>query len=231
VVQRQAWKVADQLGWDTTYDAEFVAGRGSRPIPSSPRMKIWRGRSRVSSRPQLSTHSARPDRRKRKEPFRTAHATRLEGSLSSGPFRRASCASGRSVSGEAVPESEGRDQVERECSRDRRDSDPGSAPVSLAQGEPQQAGGDRAEPCADDRRGEGGQRPRPDVEHLRREDEPKGDDRGRERLDAECLSHQRGDWLLDAVGIRAAARSCLMKTVALRPPVAGGGDSMRRRSA
>lgn len=24
-LQRQAWKVADQLGWETTYDAEFVA--------------------------------------------------------------------------------------------------------------------------------------------------------------------------------------------------------------
>jgi predicted nucleic acid-binding protein len=25
VLQRSAWKVAEQLGWDTTYDAEFVA--------------------------------------------------------------------------------------------------------------------------------------------------------------------------------------------------------------
>ena len=25
VLQRQAWKVAEQLGWETTYDAEFVA--------------------------------------------------------------------------------------------------------------------------------------------------------------------------------------------------------------
>jgi indolepyruvate ferredoxin oxidoreductase alpha subunit len=25
VLQRQAWKVADQLGWQTTYDAEYVA--------------------------------------------------------------------------------------------------------------------------------------------------------------------------------------------------------------
>lgn len=25
VLQRQAWKVADQLGWETTFDAEFVA--------------------------------------------------------------------------------------------------------------------------------------------------------------------------------------------------------------
>jgi predicted nucleic acid-binding protein len=25
VLQRQAWKIADQLGWDTTYDAEYVA--------------------------------------------------------------------------------------------------------------------------------------------------------------------------------------------------------------
>lgn len=24
VLQRTAWRVADQLGWDTTYDAEFV---------------------------------------------------------------------------------------------------------------------------------------------------------------------------------------------------------------
>jgi predicted nucleic acid-binding protein len=25
VLQRAAWRVADQLGWETTYDAEFVA--------------------------------------------------------------------------------------------------------------------------------------------------------------------------------------------------------------
>jgi len=25
VLQRQAWKVADELGWQTTYDAEYVA--------------------------------------------------------------------------------------------------------------------------------------------------------------------------------------------------------------
>src|SRR5205814_7982435 len=25
VLQRQAWKVADQLGWETTFDAEYVA--------------------------------------------------------------------------------------------------------------------------------------------------------------------------------------------------------------
>ena len=25
VLQRRAWKVADQLGWETTFDAEFVA--------------------------------------------------------------------------------------------------------------------------------------------------------------------------------------------------------------
>lgn len=25
VLQRQAWKVADQLGWESTYDAEYVA--------------------------------------------------------------------------------------------------------------------------------------------------------------------------------------------------------------
>ena len=25
VLQRQAWKVADELGWETTYDAEYVA--------------------------------------------------------------------------------------------------------------------------------------------------------------------------------------------------------------
>jgi predicted nucleic acid-binding protein len=25
VLQRTAWKIADQLGWETTYDAEFVA--------------------------------------------------------------------------------------------------------------------------------------------------------------------------------------------------------------
>ena len=25
VLQRTAWKIADQLGWETTFDAEFVA--------------------------------------------------------------------------------------------------------------------------------------------------------------------------------------------------------------
>ena len=25
MLQRKAWKIADQLGWETTYDAEFVA--------------------------------------------------------------------------------------------------------------------------------------------------------------------------------------------------------------
>ncbi len=25
VLQRRAWKVAEELGWETTYDAEFVA--------------------------------------------------------------------------------------------------------------------------------------------------------------------------------------------------------------
>ena len=25
VLQRQAWRVADELGWETTYDAEYVA--------------------------------------------------------------------------------------------------------------------------------------------------------------------------------------------------------------
>jgi indolepyruvate ferredoxin oxidoreductase alpha subunit len=25
VLQRQAWKTADELGWETTYDAEYVA--------------------------------------------------------------------------------------------------------------------------------------------------------------------------------------------------------------
>ena len=25
MLQRQAWKVADELGWQTTYDAEYVA--------------------------------------------------------------------------------------------------------------------------------------------------------------------------------------------------------------
>lgn len=28
VLQRQAWKVADRLGWETTYDAEYVALTG-----------------------------------------------------------------------------------------------------------------------------------------------------------------------------------------------------------
>jgi indolepyruvate ferredoxin oxidoreductase alpha subunit len=25
VLQRRAWKIADELGWETTYDAEYVA--------------------------------------------------------------------------------------------------------------------------------------------------------------------------------------------------------------
>ena len=53
VLQRQAWKVADELGWETTYDAEYVAltklqaDASSRPTPSS------RRRSRALSRRRL----------------------------------------------------------------------------------------------------------------------------------------------------------------------------------
>ena len=63
VLQRQAWKVADQLGWETTYDAEYVALTKlqadvfvtcdddlARPPPAS-------------SRRRRSTRCARPERR------------------------------------------------------------------------------------------------------------------------------------------------------------------------
>ncbi len=50
VLQRKAWRVADQLGWATTYDAEFVALTQLRRTSSSPPTTIWRERSRASSR-------------------------------------------------------------------------------------------------------------------------------------------------------------------------------------
>ena len=40
-LQRQAWKVADQLGWETTYDAEYVALtmlQGDALVTSNPRL-------------------------------------------------------------------------------------------------------------------------------------------------------------------------------------------------
>jgi hypothetical protein len=43
VLQRKAWKVADQLGWETTYDAEFVALTQLQATCSSLPTAIWRG--------------------------------------------------------------------------------------------------------------------------------------------------------------------------------------------
>ena len=40
-LQRQAWKIADQLGWETTYDAEYVALtmlQGDALVTSNPRL-------------------------------------------------------------------------------------------------------------------------------------------------------------------------------------------------
>src|SRR6478752_3289950 len=40
-LQRQAWKIADQLGWETTYDAEYVALtslQGDALVTSNPKL-------------------------------------------------------------------------------------------------------------------------------------------------------------------------------------------------
>ena len=61
VLQRTAWKAADQLGWETTYDAEFV------PLTQLPADSfvtsdgdLARG-SRASSRPRRLTRCAWPE--------------------------------------------------------------------------------------------------------------------------------------------------------------------------
>src|SRR5205814_3585046 len=60
VLQRQAWKVADELGWETTYDAEYVALTKPRRTPSSRPTAISHRRSPVSSKRRRSTHCAPP---------------------------------------------------------------------------------------------------------------------------------------------------------------------------
>src|SRR4051794_36441081 len=42
VLQRTAWRVAEQLGWERTCDAEFVALTRLQPTRSSPPTAIWR---------------------------------------------------------------------------------------------------------------------------------------------------------------------------------------------
>jgi len=63
VLQRKAWKVADQLGWETAYDAEFAALTQLRRTSSSLPTAIWRGRYPASLRRRRSTCCARPERR------------------------------------------------------------------------------------------------------------------------------------------------------------------------
>jgi indolepyruvate ferredoxin oxidoreductase alpha subunit len=64
VLQRQAWKVASQMGWQPTYDAEYVAltssrlTRSSRPTASSRglfRVSWERHRSKLCAAPELRT--------------------------------------------------------------------------------------------------------------------------------------------------------------------------------
>jgi predicted nucleic acid-binding protein len=68
VLQRTAWKVADQLGWETTYDAEFVALTQLQADVSSLPTANWRGRSPAPSTRRRSTRCARPDQRAWHEP-------------------------------------------------------------------------------------------------------------------------------------------------------------------
>lgn len=61
-LQRQAWKIADQLGFASTYDAEYVALttlQADAFITSNSQLATP---SQGPSRPQESTHCARPDR-------------------------------------------------------------------------------------------------------------------------------------------------------------------------
>jgi hypothetical protein len=45
VLQRTAWRVADQLGWETTYDAEFASSeRRVKSIPKALPVRRWQAR-------------------------------------------------------------------------------------------------------------------------------------------------------------------------------------------
>ncbi len=61
VLQRQAWKVAGEQGWETTYDAEYVALTRLQAAMFVTSDEIWRGRSPASSRRRRSTRSAQPE--------------------------------------------------------------------------------------------------------------------------------------------------------------------------
>ena len=64
VLQQTAWRVADQLGWETTYDAEFVAltQLQADALVTSDRdlARAVSGLSRRRRRPRSKTHSPRP---------------------------------------------------------------------------------------------------------------------------------------------------------------------------
>ena len=59
VLQRTAWRVADQLGWETTYDAEFVALTQLQADVFVTSDAIWRERSPGSSKRPRSMRWAR----------------------------------------------------------------------------------------------------------------------------------------------------------------------------
>ena len=55
VLQRTAWRIADQLGWETTYDAEFVALTQLQADVFVTSDAISRGQSPASSRRRRRT--------------------------------------------------------------------------------------------------------------------------------------------------------------------------------
>ena len=55
VLQRTAWRIADQLGWETTDDAEFVALTRLQADAFVTSDRIWRERSPVWSKRRRST--------------------------------------------------------------------------------------------------------------------------------------------------------------------------------
>ena len=63
VLQRTAWRVADQLGWETTYNAEFVALTQLQADVFVTSDGIWHERCPASSRRRRSTRCVRPERR------------------------------------------------------------------------------------------------------------------------------------------------------------------------
>ena len=77
VLQRQAWKLAEQLGWDTTYDAEYVALARLQADFSSPPTGTWSERSQGSSRPRGRTRFTRPERDQSVEYFGWTFSPRM----------------------------------------------------------------------------------------------------------------------------------------------------------